>query len=228
MYIRSFYILLFLLAAALLGCTPSADEINDATQNEANGNDADNGDNTNQPVFIGADTETIDGIIYIVYSSAELYNDNPYIYTYYKSYILNNICRRSYTYDCAEYDYPYTEWAAHSDKDRLSYNVVIFSENGDISMTASYSNGILNNETFLSDGKTRFHVSYNNDGSLQSMTFYYVSGYIKYMYSNGFFYTFDDGKAGTSFSLTPSVYTSKEFLTAEQLSAKFEELRNML
>ena len=49
-------------------------------------------------VYIGESTETIEGITYTVQSYADVYAANPYFYTYYKNYYLNDKLRRIYCF----------------------------------------------------------------------------------------------------------------------------------
>ena len=84
-------------------------------QDGENGSDAESGNS--RVVYLGETTETIEGITYTVKSYADVYAEEPYFYTYYKYYYLNNKLRRSYlTYHSAgsvDLDYKYYEYEEH-------------------------------------------------------------------------------------------------------------------
>ena len=86
----------------------------------------------NSFVFMGESFEEIDGIIYNVKSYASVYALEPYFYTYYKYYYLNNKLRRAYVIyhnHGADLDYTYLEFVEHRCNYCSSY-IYIYNENG--------------------------------------------------------------------------------------------------
>ena len=86
----------------------------------------------NSFVFMGESFEEIDGIAYNVKSYASVYALEPYFYTYYKYYYLNNKLRRAcviYHNHGADLDYTYLEFVEHRCNYCSSY-IYIYNENG--------------------------------------------------------------------------------------------------
>ncbi len=278
-------------------------------QDGQNGQDGQGGtSNTNSntsikdTVYIGESTETIEGITYTVQSYADVYAANPYFYSYYKNYYLNDKLRRIYCFNHnvgSALDYPYTEFQEHVCYSNNSSYVIIYNidgipekaisytngiltghteyyESGKIKKTNAYTNGIINQSTEyyesgykkiwnaytngimtlsityydLPNSPTFIQITYNNEGkptnerhlyvdgteklfssfsneNITMIRYYYQSGYIKYYYTNNYFYTFDDNKTGKgNISLSEDVYSTKTAFTEEEALAKLEELRN--
>lgn len=124
-------------AFLVTGCQNSVDSEaekakKDVTTPDNKGDDTENGGNTESPINIGDDgtvtigarslvyiketTETVDSVNYTVKNYADVYVEDPYFYTYYKLYYLNNKLRRLHVYyhgfEC-ERDYKYTEFVEH-------------------------------------------------------------------------------------------------------------------
>ena len=139
--------------------------------------------NSSKMVFIGDDTETIDGVEYKVKKYAQLViDDNPYFYTYYKLYYLNDKLRRFYSFDHGtgcDMDYKYDEFVEHQCGER------------DLKNKTSTTTAMLTASTDL----PKKIYTYYEDGKIESYikSAYYTpttltSGYAKDVfeyYSNG-------------------------------------------
>ncbi len=129
-------LILMLVGFAFLvtGCQNSVDSEakKEVATPDKNGDDNGNGGAPESPVNIGDDgtvtigarslvyiketTETVDSVSYTVKNYADVYVEDPYFYTYYKLYYLNNKLRRLHIYNHsfgAERDYKYTEFVEH-------------------------------------------------------------------------------------------------------------------
>lgn len=89
--------------------------------------------NASNLVFIGQGNETLDSVEYLVKKYADVFLDDPYFYTYYKVYYLNDKVRRIYSCQHgigSQRDYKYSEF--NETECRKDHNVEDFyySENG--------------------------------------------------------------------------------------------------
>ena len=204
---KAFVILISLLVLATL---VSCDESNPAEQNpsgeKTQAEDESQQDtsipDTSKYIFIGENTETIDGIQYSVKSFADVYDGFPYRYVYYKCYYLNGIVRRVYTFHHTEgvcLDYPYTSFQEHMCGSGCSFSIATYSTDGiiqsfeihnptDKEVFGYYANGKVSQKTTYSNNgvKTDFE-SYFEDGGLKEKLVYLFGlavGSTEY-YSNG-------------------------------------------
>ena len=130
-------------AFLVIGCQNSVDSEaekakKDVTTLDNKGDDTENGGNTESPINIGDDgtvtigarslvyiketSETVDSVSYKVKNYADVYVDDPYFYTYYKLYYLDDNLRRLHVYYhgfMCERDYKYTDFIDHVCSDRI-------------------------------------------------------------------------------------------------------------
>ena len=186
--------------------------------------------NSSKMVFIGDDTETIVGVEYKVKKYAQLViDDNPYFYTYYKLYYLNNKLRRLYSFDHGigcDMDYKYDEFVEHQcgDDETPRYPTIYeYHENGKIA-AYTYQNYGRGKRTFYDNGKLESHIAYAADGvteTSKTLYTYYDNGKTKTLetYSAGklsYKYTYyDNGKQESYISYAADGVTeaSKELYT---------------
>lgn len=157
-------------------------------QDGANGSSSSEGGsgNNNGLIFINETSETIDGVSYVVKAYADVYTPEPYFYTYYKFYYLNNKLRKTYVYyhSCGtvELDYKYDEFIEHTCGTNTSIGTITnYSEDGKIELQIQnmFSNGIhIKYLTYFTNGiKTKYE--YFQDENLYMSTTYYNSGKTK-------------------------------------------------
>ena len=147
-------------------------------QNGQNGQDGTSNTNANtsikDTVYIGESTETIEGITYTVQSYADVYAANPYFYTYYKYYYLNDKLRRIYCYYHnfgSALDYPYTEFQEH------------YCSNNSSSVWIYYENGILESNTNYQNGQKNTENTYYESGNKKTMNYYQQGNVVYYTYT---------------------------------------------
>ena len=203
-------VFIVLLSLFLLAFLVSCDEVNPADQNLSGENNPSENESqqdtvipdTSKYIFIGENTETIDGIQYSVKSFADVYDGFPHRYVYYKCYYLNGKIRRVYTFHHTEgvcLDYPYTSFQEHMCGSGCSLSVATYSTDGIIQsfevktptekvVYGYYANGKVSEKTTYSNNgvKTDFE-SYFEDGGLKEKLVYLFGlavGSTEY-YSNG-------------------------------------------
>ncbi|MCR4949010.1 MAG: hypothetical protein K6A15_07645 [Treponema sp.] len=112
--------------------------------------------NASNLVFIGQGNETVDSVEYLVKKYADVYLNDPYFYTYYKVYYLNDKVRRVYV--CphgigSQRDYKYSEFnetecrKGHETEDYIyfengkkeKYSTIYYDISGDIKQQANYT-----------------------------------------------------------------------------------------
>jgi hypothetical protein len=132
-------------------------------------------------VYIGESTETIEGITYTVQSYADVYAANPYFYTYYKNYYLNDKLRRIYCFYHnigSALDYPYTEFQEHYCNNLTSYPVIYtYYENGHIESNTNYSNGHISTSYIYYESGNKKTMNYYQQGNLYYTYTYYDNEY---------------------------------------------------
>lgn len=205
-------------------------------------------------VYIGESTKEIDGKTYVVKSYADVDVAEPYFYTYYKKYYLDNKLRRLYSFSHgigSALDYEYTQFREHLCGGTLGYwTVLTYSEEGNRETLTSYSDGVIHSySTYYENGKTKtskqftdgviyaertlyengteqLAVIYNTDGSIDRFYTKYPSGYIQYCYSNiGYLLFYGDGK---TLSLGSDNYLNAISCTPDEAVEKLEELKRLL
>ena len=144
-------------------------------------------------IYVGETTETVDSVSYTVKNYADVYVEDPYFYTYFKLYYLNNKLRRLHVYyhgfEC-ERDYKYTEFVEH--------NCIPINYYGDLCKKYSYyENGKIESiyREYVENGKigwdeVKFYLNGNcmyeknftveHEHTYQSETFYFANGKIKH------------------------------------------------
>ena len=150
-------------------------------QDGANGSSSGGSSGTNNGlVFINETSETIDGITYKVKSYADVYTPEPYFFTYYKYYYLNNKIRRLHLYYHSvgsDLDYTYLNFVEHECGNNSLYpQIYTYYDNGKLeSYTQSTkSNNILYKYTtyYDSNGVKLSYVYYQNDKLYFEYTYY--------------------------------------------------------
>lgn len=144
--------------------------------------------NASNLVFISQGNETVDSVEYLVKKYADVFLDDPYFYTYYKVYYLNDKVRRIYSCEHgigSQRDYKYSEFNETECRKGHSVSEYYYYENG-------------KKEKYTS-------VFYEVSGNIksQSTEAYYESGNLKtsetFMYPSAQFYvTFYDSTYDTS------------------------------
>lgn len=227
--------------------------------------------NASNLVFIGQGNETVDSVEYLVKKYADVYLDDPYFYTYYKVYYLNDKVRRVYSCDHgvgSQRDYKYSEFNEIECRKGHQTEDYIYFENGkkekEIIINYDISGNITGQQTttyYDSGNKKEYESRFPNTCSFQTFydqpydinidnmsttnggggllklrsswsqdqvslfLYYYESGYLKYFYSSGYYYEYEDNQT-TVLSLDSSVYTSRTAYTNDQALAKLNELKN--
>ena len=127
-------------------------------------------------IYIGEDTEEIEGISYSVKSYANLYAENAYFYDYYKFYYLEEKIRRVYEYirkPGCNMDYDYLHFQESND------SFTNFLEGMDLSVKKTiytyYENGLLDTKILYDPldltiewFKQTFSYSFYDDGKIKS------------------------------------------------------------
>lgn len=222
--------------------------------------------NASNLVFIGQGNETVDSVEYLVKKYADVFLDDPYFYTYYKVYYLNDKVRRVYrcTHELGSArDYKYSEFNEAECKKNNTITNFYYYENGKLernrmmtytcsgsdsdaqgSDTYYFPSGNLKKVDSIIQGQSYMFYSFydvngsspttqtgrklygsNVGGSAGVFYYYYESGYLKYAYSNGYYYVYADNKT-TTLSTDSTVYTTRESYTPAQALARFNELKN--
>lgn len=182
-------------------------------------------------VYMGESSEKIDSIIYTVKSYASVYASEPYFYTYYKYYYLNEKLRRAYVFYHSigsDLDYKYTEFVEHTCGNSSGLTqVYTYYENGKLK---SYIQNLNSNGTvykyeyfYDSDGNKNYQKFYQ-DGNLYNEIYYYTNGTTKiqntyktdvspsYLYSKRTYY--ENGKDEYSINYSSEgTETSKSYYT---------------
>jgi len=180
-------------------------------------------------VYMGESSEKIDSIIYTVKSYASVYASEPYFYTYYKYYYLNEKLRRAYVFSHSigsDLDYKYTEFVEHTCGISSGLTqVYTYYENGKLE---SYIQNLNSNGTkyeyfYDSDGNKNYQKFYQ-DGNLYNEIYYYTNGTTKiqntyktdvspsYLYSKRTYY--ENGKDEYSIGYSSDgTETSKSYYT---------------
>lgn len=116
--------------------------------------------------FIGETTETIDNKAYTVKSYASVYSPEPYFYTIYKYYYLNNKLRRTHVFyhgNGSDLDYKYNEFVEHICGSNSSFSQIhVYNENG--KLEAYFQNSSL--------AKIRYEYDYDSNGNRISEKYY--------------------------------------------------------
>ena len=154
--------------------------------NGTNGSAAGGTSSNDSLVFVGETTEIIDSITYNVKSYADVYAAEPYFYTYYKYYYLNNKLRRTklfYHSVGSDLDYKYNEFIEHTcgSSTGLSYEY-IYRENGKLESYVQITNstGIIYKYEYSYDTDgTKLSQRLYQDDNLYNETIYYPSGKTK-------------------------------------------------
>lgn len=131
-------------------------------------------------VFVNESTETIDGVTYTVKSYADVYAAEPYFYTYYKYYYLNEKLRRSYVFYHgmgSNLDYKYTEFIEHKCGNSSGLaQVYTYYENGilESSIQNIDSNGTKQKLLYQYDsyGNKLYYKVYQNDNLYLDYEYY--------------------------------------------------------
>lgn len=202
-------------------------------QNNTGGNGGGSGSseatNEGNLYYMGETTEVIDGVTYTVKSYAEVYG-NPYFYSYYKYFYLDNVLRIektfSHTLGC-DLDYPYTEFVEHNCGPTYTGSTYY----------TYYESGQVESYILCIGGRAYLSNYYYKNRSVRLTVYYdhttwvlkyfyslYPSGYYQYYYSDGYLYTYEDQKT-TELSTSSDVYSSKEAYTEEQAVELLNTLR---
>lgn len=137
--------------------------------------------NASNLVFISQENETVDSTEYLVKKYAEVFLDDPYFYTYYKVYYLNDKVRRIYS--CShgigsQRDYKYSEFNETECQKGHSVANYWYFENGKKEKNTSASYDVLGNitaqstETYYESGNQKTAESLMGNGIYGIQTFY--------------------------------------------------------
>ncbi|MCH5149596.1 MAG: hypothetical protein J1G30_02915, partial [Spirochaetales bacterium] len=152
------------------------------------------------------------------YSNGELYLSH----TYYENGKLktsdsysNGELYLSHTY----YDNGKTETEKYYSDGEL-YLSRTYYDNGNMKTLDSYSNGELSSsEGRYSNNEYMYKISYNaKDNTISAFYYYYETSYLKYYYTSGYVYEYEDGVTKSS-STSASIYSSKTECSDEEAKA---------
>lgn len=152
--------------------------------------------NASNLVFIGQGNETLDSVEYLVKKYADVYLDDPYFYTYYKVYYLNDKVRRVYSCEHgigSQRDYKYSEFNETECRKGQKVEDYVYFENGkkekytqwfyyisgDIQQQLSYtyySSGNKKTYEILSGGMKQFQTYYDSSYDSSVTATYAING----------------------------------------------------